>query len=310
MILRASTPAEVCEALAEARASNSRIQSIDLRAMSNILEYRPEDMTVTVQTGISMAVLQAHLANRGQWLPIDPPNPERLTIDELLNRNLSGPRRFGYGTIREHLIGVTAVLADGRVIHNGGKVVKNVAGFDLCKLFVGSQWTVGIVIEATFKVRPLPAREVFWTRNFAAASEAADCVQSVLESQIAPVVIDLHSDQFPACTLVLGLAGTSQEVAWQSEEAEKLGIATERTLGYERDFWTDSSLPFCVSVLPSRLAAELELCRPKTFVARAGNGIIFYRGGSAREKPGVPVTLNQRVKQIFDPARILPEFAL
>src|SRR5258706_5294370 len=182
MILRASTPAEVCEALAEARASNSRIQSIDLRAMSNILEYRPEDMTVTVQTGISMAVLQAHLANRGQWLPIDPPNPERLTIDELLNRNLSGPRRFGYGTIREHLIGVTAVLADGRVIHNGGKVVKNVAGFDLCKLFVGSQWTVGIVIEATFKVRPLPAREVFWTRNFAAASEAADCVQSVLES--------------------------------------------------------------------------------------------------------------------------------
>src|SRR6267378_4386008 len=160
MILRASTVAEVSDTLAGACASKSRIESVDLRAMSNILEYRPEDMTVTIHTGISLAVLQTQLANRGQWLPIDPPNPERLTIDELLNRNLSGPRRFGYGTIREHLIGLTAVLADGRIIHNGGKVVKNVAGFDLCKLFVGSHWSLGIIVEATFKLRPLPPRVV------------------------------------------------------------------------------------------------------------------------------------------------------
>src|SRR5205085_1621980 len=76
------------------------------------------------------------------------PAPEQITISQLLNGNLSGPRRYGYGTIREHLLGLTAVLPDGRVIHNGGKVVKNVAGFDLCKPFVGSRSTLGVSVAA------------------------------------------------------------------------------------------------------------------------------------------------------------------
>src|ERR1041385_4827292 len=173
MILRVNSLAELSSFLAKASSVASRVEAVDMRRLNNLLEYRPEDMTVTLQTGILLADLQKQLASHGQWLPIDPPHPERLTIDELLNRNLSGPRRFGYGTIREHLLGITAVLADGRVIHNGGKVVKNVAGFDLCKLFVGSHWSLGIIVEATFKVRPLPGRELFLAARLNAVSDAA-----------------------------------------------------------------------------------------------------------------------------------------
>ena len=122
MTLRVSSLDELSNALARAASAGNRIRTVDIRSLNKLLEYRPEDMTVTIQTGILLADLQKQLTARGQWLPIDPPHPESLTIDELLNRNLSGPRRFGYGTIREHLLGITAVLADGRVIHNGGKV--------------------------------------------------------------------------------------------------------------------------------------------------------------------------------------------
>jgi glycolate oxidase FAD binding subunit len=83
------------------------------------------------------------------------------SIAEILNSNASGPRRLGYGTIREHLLGITVAMADGRLIHSGGKVVKNVAGYDLCKLFVGSRGSLGVLVEATFKVGPLPEVERF-----------------------------------------------------------------------------------------------------------------------------------------------------
>src|SRR5882762_675954 len=189
MILRISSVAELSSALAKAFSAGSPVQAVDMRALNKVVEYRPEDMTVTVQTGIVLADLQKQLATHGQWLPIDPPQSERLTIDELLNRNLSGPRRFGYGTIREHLLGITAVLADGRVIHNGGKVVKNVAGFDLCKLFVGSHWSLGVVVEATFKLRPLPTRELFLAAQCRQLSDAVPLVQAVLDSQLTPVVL-------------------------------------------------------------------------------------------------------------------------
>jgi len=308
MVIRASTIGELSQALAKASATQTPVSAVDLHSLAGVLEYRPEDMTVTMQTGIPLQTLQAELARRGQWLPIDPPRAP--TIDEVLNRNLSGPRRFGYATIREHLIGITAVLADGRIIHNGGKVVKNVAGFDLCKLFVGSQWSLGIVVEATFKLRPLPVRELFLSAQFDHISEAAKAIQRVLESPLTPVVLDLFSDRLPACSLVLGLAGTVEEVEWQKAEATKLEISTPASLDYDANFWSAATPPKQSSVLPSRLAEELVSRQPENFVARAGNGILFYRGGLEPPKPSVPATLTRRLKEIFDEKRILPDLVI
>ncbi len=127
---------------------------------ARILDYHPEDMTVTAEAELLLSDLQSRLKENGQWLPIDPPFPERTTIGELISQNLSGPRRYAFGTIREHLLGLTVQLADGRVVKSGGKVVKNVAGYDLHKLFVGSRGTLGTIVQATFKVRPSPEKEV------------------------------------------------------------------------------------------------------------------------------------------------------
>src|SRR5688500_12538970 len=115
-----------------------KVSVFDLRQMNRVIDLAPEDMTVTVESGIMLAALQKELAKHGQWLPIDPPNPENISIRDVLSQNLNGPRRFGYGTIREHLIGMKVVLAEGRIIKSGGKVVKNVAGYDLAKLFIGA----------------------------------------------------------------------------------------------------------------------------------------------------------------------------
>ena len=120
-------------------------------------------MTATVEAGMSSGLFRI-TRRAGQWLPIDPPNSDRTTIGDLLAHNLSGPRRFGYGTIRDYLIGIKVALANGEIIKAGGKVVKNVAGYDLCKLFIGAKHTLGIIVEATFKLRPLAGKGSYhWT---------------------------------------------------------------------------------------------------------------------------------------------------
>ncbi len=143
---------ELLQRLAGNYAHNEKIPPFILTALSRVVEHAPEDLTVVVEAGVNLGALQKILATRGQWLPIDPPRPESTTIAEILNANASGPRRFGYGTVRDYLIGIKVALADGRVIKAGGKVVKNVAGYDLCKLFVGSQGSLGLIVEATFKL--------------------------------------------------------------------------------------------------------------------------------------------------------------
>ena len=108
------------------------VESIDLSAIGELIEHVTEDMTATVQSGMSLGDFQTQLAQKNQWRPVDPPSPAELSIGALLAGNATGPRRFGFGTIRDWLIGIAVVLPDGRLIRNGGKVVKNVAGFDLC----------------------------------------------------------------------------------------------------------------------------------------------------------------------------------
>ena len=126
MILRPANKDELVEGLRAASRQRSRVERVDLSALDRLLQHTPEDMTVTVEAGLTLGALQTALARRGQWLPVDPPSPESLPIAALLSTNASGPRRFGCGTIRDHLVGLQVALADGRLIRSGGKVVKNV----------------------------------------------------------------------------------------------------------------------------------------------------------------------------------------
>lgn len=146
---------------------------LDLRALAAVTEYAPEDLTATVQAGMRLADLQRLLAARGQFLPLNPPLPDDATIGGILATNAHGSWRARYGAMRDLLIGSRVVHGDGLVSHAGGKVVKNVAGYDLNKAWVGSLGTLGVVVEATFKLQPLPAVRGWSEASFASAAAAA-----------------------------------------------------------------------------------------------------------------------------------------
>ena len=125
--------------------------------MSALLEHEAGDLVCTVEAGIPLAELQDALARKGQMLALDPPGADRLTVGEVFDRGLFGPRAHRYGRPRDLILGVTVRLADGLVARGGGKVVKNVAGYDLPKLFTGARGRLGELLELTVRLYPLPA---------------------------------------------------------------------------------------------------------------------------------------------------------
>ena len=129
---------------------------IVLDRLNRVLEHEPADLTVTVEAGITLAELQRALAASGQNVGLDAPLADRATIGGILAANVSGSRRLAFGTARDLVIGMRVVQPDGRITKSGGKVVKNVAGFDLNKLYIGSFGTLAVILEVTFKVAPLP----------------------------------------------------------------------------------------------------------------------------------------------------------
>src|SRR5439155_4169236 len=149
---------------------------VDLTGLAEILDYPARDMTVTVQTGITMARLQEVLRGEGQRLPIDVPQPERATLGGALAVNVSGPRRLGFGTLRDYVIGISTINDEGQETKAGGRVVKNVAGYDLCKLHVGALGTLGGISQVTLKLKPLPERTLLMS-----VPCAADAVAGLLE---------------------------------------------------------------------------------------------------------------------------------
>ncbi|MBI2364412.1 MAG: FAD-binding oxidoreductase [Deltaproteobacteria bacterium] len=124
--------------------------------LDRVIEHDGANLTATVQSGMTLMALQEVLARQKQILPFDPPFPARATIGGIVAANLNGPRRSCYGSVRDLVIGMKVSLASGEVIKAGGKVVKNVAGYDMCKLFVGSLGTLGILTEVTLRVAPIP----------------------------------------------------------------------------------------------------------------------------------------------------------
>jgi glycolate oxidase FAD binding subunit len=256
MRLVASDVKEVQAQLAELRLRDGRVAGFDLARMNRVLAHQPEDMTVTVEAGLSLAGLQEHVGRAGQWLPVDPPRANELSVGALIASNCSGSRRYGHGTIREHLIGLAVVLADGRLVRSGGKVVKNVAGYDLQKIFVGSRGSLGVIVEATFKLLPVPEAERVVQARCASLAEAGRLLDRVRESTVVPVLLDLHNldgtDSGTGDWMVLGFAGSVEAVEDQVERARALGIDQPAGLDAQEQFWSVEEPARTVSVLPSQ----------------------------------------------------------
>ena len=163
--------------------------------MNEVVEHVPGDQVVRVQSGIRFADLQERLADSDQMLGVDPPEAgEGATVGGLVAANSSGPRRYRYGTIRDLIIGITVVLADGTVAKAGGKVVKNVAGYDLSKLFTGSLGTLGVIAECNFRLHPRPETQRTVAVDLPDTASAGAASQAILHAQIVPSAVELLWD--------------------------------------------------------------------------------------------------------------------
>jgi len=163
---------------------------IETTRQTGITDYTPADYVVAVRAGTLLRDLQAELAAHNQWLPLDPPGGARATVGGIVAANRNGPRRLLWGSVRDLLIGIRVALPTGEVIKAGGKVVKNVAGYDLGKLFIGSLGGAGVITEATFKISPLPGEGVTIAVTVPDLDSAHALTTSVMRSLLLPAALE------------------------------------------------------------------------------------------------------------------------
>src|SRR5262249_2395246 len=193
---------------------------LSLARMGRIVEYEPDDMTIVAEAGCTLAALNECTEKHGQRLPCDPPNPELTTLGALVSAAKSGPLRQSEGGVRDLLIGIGFVGHSGRLIHGGGRVVKNVAGYDLMKVMTGAFGTLGIVTETIFKVRPAPQNYSLAVTSFNDSAEAllaAHRAEETASLSHVEVLSPSLGDQFgrPGRSVVLvGFCGSEIEAGY------------------------------------------------------------------------------------------------
>jgi glycolate oxidase FAD binding subunit len=285
---------------------------VQTERLSEIVEYEPADLTVTVQAGMRLADLQARLGAEGQMLALDPAASDRATIGGLIAANAGGPLRLLYGTARDLVIGTRVVNADGVISKAGGRVVKNVAGYDLNKLYVGSLGTVGVIVELSFKLHPLPPAQGMLLASFSSAEDAAAAIGALMRSPLGPAAIELldagaaaglpDSPPVAADGVLLVVAATGFEKAVQRQLSDVTGLcekASETVAMRDGEaldrLWSalrespDPSSPgialLKLAVPPSRSAVALVTARdvareagftPST-LAHAGSGVVYLK---------------------------------
>jgi len=254
--------------------------------LSKVLEYEPADLTITVGAGTPFAELQRTLRERGQFLPLDPAAAEGSTIGGVIATNASGPFRLRYGSARDLLIGSQVATTAGTVARAGGKVVKNVTGYDLNKLYIGSLGTLGVMTELTFKVQPVPESERTLAIRFPDAASAYAAVYRTLRSPLTPSALELDGTTLYAhlggfakplersvadLTLFAREAGASAVDAadaaiWDRLRAGPAGATRLKlSLPVSQQVWALSALPAGASAQASigsgiiRVAGEIDL---------------------------------------------------
>lgn len=282
---------------------------IETGKLTRLLEHEAPDLTCQVEAGITLAALQTQLATKGQWLPLDPSDAAQATIGGILASNASGPKRLRYGTARDLVIGLQVVQASGEIARSGGRVVKNVAGYDLNKLYIGSLGTLGVIVEANFKLQPLPANERTLLLTFSKRQDIMQAVIAMLGSLLTPSAMELidagaandMSDFFGlnlptnGYTLALDFEGSLATIERQIDEARLIARTHGALLGddlagaEQEHFWRvirehlQGSVTCKAAILVSQMAHYLqkleEICHrhelESAVIAHAGNGILY-----------------------------------
>jgi glycolate oxidase FAD binding subunit len=282
---------------------------ISLSKLNRVIDYPARDMTITVEAGITIDELSGKLSGEGQMLPIDVPHSASATLGGVVATSLSGPRRYGYGTMRDYVIGISAVDGRGKMFKAGGRVVKNVAGYDFCKLLTGSLGTLGVIAQVTLKIKPLPTSSAFLFCDLRDLSSCEPLLAAIVNSRTTPSAIELllgpHwrenatlglTTAGSVARLAIGLEGTAGEVEWMlaqlADEWRALGMTASRALAEAQaaQLWSDlrefpsapgAPLVVKASLLPSRtvefIQLVLQLDPQASIQAHAGNGIVIAR---------------------------------
>jgi len=300
-----------------------------LKRLSRLLEHEPGDLTATVQAGMTLGALQRELGARGQWLSLDPAHADEATLGGIVSSNAAGPRRHLYGACRDLVIGLTVVTATGALVKGGGKVVKNVAGYDLPKLFVGAFGTLGVVVEVTVKLRPRPDTDRMVVARFASLKEAGSAARAVMGSDLLPSALDLVDGETlralalggpDGAALLIGVDGIAEQVHWQCAEVERMlrlqGLVDARVLDADardaawrargslgRSAFPETAAVMKWVVLPAQVADVMEQGMgvaqraglPVAMAAHAGVGIIeaVLAGGAGADAARVSAVLTE-----------------
>ncbi|HET6683336.1 MAG TPA: FAD-binding protein [Gaiella sp.] len=294
-------PASIEEAaglLAAATREGRRLRigaDLETDGLARVLEHEAGDLTCTVEAGIRLSALQATLAEAGQRLSLDPPGDP--TVGACLSRRLSGPLSHRHGTPRDLVLGVTLVLGDGTVASAGGKVVKNVAGYDLAKLVCGSEGRLGLIARVSLRLHPQPAASATLVVE---TDDAPGVVAALRRSQLQPSALDvLH----PGRVAVL-FEGRAAAVEAQLETARTLvsGAQADEAVWDEARARQAASLG-CIRFTPRDLRNVLSTLDEAVIRPAVGIAYVPHRVG------GVPSATARRVqralRQQFDPAGVL-----
>jgi len=285
--------------------------------LNRITDRDCENLTLSAQSGLTLGEVQQGLAKvgKGYFLPLDPPFTDKATLGGIVATNSSGPRRLVYGTARDMIIGTKAVFPNGDVVVSGGKTVKNVSGYDMCKLLIGSYGTLGILCEMTFKLLPLPEKEATLLLSFAKLEEADGFAREMRGSQLIPSSLEIlnakavQKMKYPVSTppngnylVAIGVEGVTESIDRQisemSEIGKKHGVLEAVTLDSDKHlaFWIAiRDFPYgLIHEYPNAISLKSNFLISKSgemlgeyekiaqglgidcaFISHAGNGIMY-----------------------------------
>lgn len=283
---------------------------IGLERLNLLVEHDQANLTATIQSGCRLAALQEILARQNQFLPFDPPAQARATVGGVVAANLNGPRRSHYGSVRDLVIGTKVVLASGEQVKAGGKVVKNVAGYDMCKLFVGSLGTLGIIAEVTVRMAPIPETTATLISK-GTLPKVLELTSELSRSKLLPSAVFLLSPE-PSKAEEMGQShwrvavwceGFEESVARHLHDAEematRIGLTTETLQASDHsEFWNEvgdfpiqaGRLVYRVAVPRASVAAVIQVVQDGTaagfraeMVSDVAMGVAWISTGASNE---------------------------
>jgi len=300
---------------------------LDLGGLDQVLEWSPDDLTVSVQAGVTAGALAARLAAHRQLLPVDPPGAATRTLGGLAATAASGPLRARYGTLRDLLLGVRFVQADGVITWGGSKVVKSVSGYDVPKLMVGALGTLGVLGELTLRLHPMPESERTWLVRAHDAAAAQAFVDGLLDSAIQPSRVELlNAAALEACALPGGAVAVAVSIgtvaAAVQAQGEALVALARRTAaeaaaappdvwaGYARACAAPGGALLRVATLVSEVGAALRAAEAAAADLAPGIGarvtgcaaVGTLRVALPGIAPGAAATLVERLRGLVAPA--------